>query len=1036
MGVSDPFIRRPVMTTLVMLSIFLCGVGGYHLLPVSDLPNVDFPTLQVSANLPGANPETMASSVALPLERQFSTIGGLDSMTSLNALGSSQITLQFSLSRDIDDAALDVQSAISRTLGRLPQDMPNPPTFRKVNPADMPILYLALSSEVLPLSEVNEFADTFIAQRISMINGVAQVMVFGSQKYAVRVQVDPQALAAKQLGLDEVAEAIRGANVNLPSGDLQGTHKAFVLQTNGQLLNAALYDPVIVSTHNGSPVRISDIGKSIDSVENNRIASWFNQVRAVVLAVQRQPGTNTVEVVDKIRKLLPTFREQMPAAMNLDILYDRSETIRASVNDVKFTLVLTISLVVMVIFLFLRNITATIIPSLALILSVVGTFAAMYLLGYSLDNLSLMALTLSVGFVVDDAIVMIENIVRHMEHGESPRQAAFTGSREIGFTIVSMTISLAAVFIPVLFMGGLMGRLLREFAVTISIAILISGFVSLTQTPALCSRFLRPASQHHTLFYNLLEGIFNGMLRVYDLSLRLVLRFRLVTLLSIIPLVYLTGHFFMVIPKGFLPSEDTSQISGTTEAAQGISFTDMRKHQMAVAEVVARNPAIEGFMSSMGAGGPTASSNAGRLFIHLKPREERKGVDDVIDELRAAVANIPGIRVFFQNPPTIRIGGLVSKSQYQMTLQSPDTDELYHYAPLFEARVRELPGFRDVTTDLLISNPEIRIEVDRDKASSLGVSARRVEETLYYAFGTRQVSSIYASNDEYNVILELAPEYQADPSVLSILYVRAENGDLIPLNTMATVTNSVGPLTVTHLGQLPAVTLSFNLEQGVALGDAVDRLKETATSVLPGSITTAMQGTAQAFEASMRGSGLLLIAAVLVIYIVLGILYESFIHPVTILSGLPSAGVGALLTLMLFKMDLNIYSIVGIIMLIGIVKKNAIMMIDFALDAQRSRGLAPAEAIYQACLIRFRPIMMTTMAALMGTLPIALGHGAGAEARRPLGLAVVGGLLVSQALTLYITPVFYIYMEKLRNLFARQPALESLNEEGAAEATL
>lgn len=1028
MGISDPFIKRPVMTTLVMLAIFLTGVAGYRLLPVSDLPNVDFPTILVSANLPGSNPENMASSVAMPLERQFSTIAGLDSMSSVNTLGLTQITLQFNLARDIDAAALDVQAAITSTLRQLPQDMPNPPTYRKVNPADQPILYLALSSTILPLSEVNEFADTFIAQRISMINGVAQVQVFGSQKYAVRVQANPRALASYRIGLDEVADAIRHANVNLPTGDLQGKHKAFVLQTNGQLENAAAYEPVIVTWRDKSPVRLRDVAKVIDSIENNRVSGWLRDVRAIVLAVQRQPGTNTVEVVDAIKQLLPSFREQMPAAMDLEILYDRSASIRESVDDVKFTLVLTISLVILVIFLFLRNLTATIIPSLALILSVVGTFSVMYLLEYSLDNLSLMALTLSVGFVVDDAIVMIENIVRHMEHGEKPRQAAFKGSREIGFTIISMTVSLAAVFIPVLFMGGIMGRLLREFSVTISVAILISGFISLSQTPALCSRFLRPPSDKHGFFYNSLEAIFNGMLWIYEVTLRLVLRLKLLTLLSMIPLLILTGYLFKVIPKGFLSSEDTSQILAITEAAQGISFEDMKIHQQEVAKVVMQEPAVRSFMSSVGAGGPNQSSNAGRLFIHLKPRDERKKVDDIIDDLRVQIARIPGIRVFLQNPPSIRVGGQQTKSQYQFTLQSPDIGQLHQYAPILEEKVRALEGFLDVTTDLQITNPEVKIDINRDRASVLGVTVQQIEDALYSAFGTRQVSTIYATNNQYRVILEVEPEFQMDPSLLSLLYVKGRDNELIPLDTIATVTKSVGPLSVNHLGQLPAVTVSFNLKQGYALGDAVTRVKEVADEVLPAGMSTSFQGTAQAFQASLRGAGWLLLTAIVVIYIVLGILYESFIHPITILSGLPSAGVGALVTLMLFGMELNIYSIVGVIMLIGIVKKNAIMMIDFAIEAQRHEGLSPGDAIYKAAVVRFRPIMMTTMAALMGTLPIALGLGAGSEARRPLGLAVVGGLLFSQALTLYITPVFYIYLERARLAFRRKDDLsEELN---------
>ncbi|MCG3198304.1 MAG: Multidrug resistance protein MdtB [bacterium] len=1022
------------MTTLVMLAILLTGIGGYFLLPVSDLPNVDFPTLLVSASLPGASPETIAGTVATPLERQFTTIAGLDSMSSVSSLGQTRITLQFDLGRDIDAAALDVQSAISRVIRSLPEDMPTPPSYRKVNPADQPILYLALSSSALPLSEVDEFADTFIAQRISMVNGVAQVSVYGSQKYAVRIRVNPESLASKEIGIDEVAEAIREANVNMPTGDLQGAHHAYTVESEGQLARAVLYEDVVVTWRDNSPVRISDLGEAADSVEDDRAAGWFNNERAIVLAIQRQPGTNTVEVVDNIRELLPTFEAQMPAAMKLNILSDRSRSIRESVHEVKFTLALTISLVILVIFLFLRNITATVIPSLALILSVVGSFAVMHLLGYSLNNLTLMALTLSVGFVVDDAIVMIENIVRHMEHGETPLEASFKGSREIGFTIVSMTLSLAAVFIPVLFMGGLMGRLLREFSVTIAMAILISGFVSLTQTPTLCSRFLRPAGNRHGILYNALERLFDGMLRAYEASLAWALRWRLLTFSILIPLVVLTGYLFVTMPKGFLPSEDIGQISAVTEAAQGISFEEMVRNQRGAAAIVEAEPGVQGFMSSVGTGGSTSTSNAGRMLIQLKPREERPGVEEIIQSLRRKTADLPGIRVFFQNPPSIRIGGQFTKSQYQFTLQSPDTENLYRHAPVLEERLRGIEGFQDVTSDLQISNPEARIQIDRDKAASLGVSVERIETALFSAYGSRQVSTIYGPNNEYQVILELAPEFQLDPTVLSRLYIRSRDGDLIPLETIATVRKSVGPLTVTHLGQLPAVTLSFSLAPGISLGTAVAKVNEAAREVLPAGINTSFQGTAQAFESSSRGLGYLLLAAILVIYIVLGILYESFIHPITILSGLPSAGVGALVTLLIFGMDLNVYSFVGIIMLVGIVKKNAIMMIDFAIEAQRASHLEPAEAIFRACVIRFRPIMMTTLAALMGTLPIALALGAGSEARRPLGLAVVGGLLVSQFLTLYITPVFYIYMEALRSFLRSHTPARQIEQEAVRMA--
>jgi len=1041
MSIAELFIRRPVATVLVMLAILLFGAIGYRALPVSDLPNVDFPTILVSANLPGASPETMASSVATPLERQFSTIAGLDSMTSSNVQGSTQVTLQFNLSRNIDAAAQDVQAAITQTSAQLPQNMPSPPSFRKVNPADQPILYLALGSPTLPLSDVDEYAETFLAQRISMVSGVAQVQVFGSQKYAVRVQLDPRELASRQLGINEVENAVERGNVNLPTGTLWGSHQAVTVQANGQLTDAAAYRPLIVAYRNGSPVRLEELGRVINSVENDKIASWFNGTRAVVLAILRQPGTNTVEVVDNIKALFPNFRALLPPAVSLNILYDRSVSIRDSVRDVKFTLFLTITLVVMVIFLFLRNLSATVIPSLALPMSIVGTFAVMYLLGYSLDNLSLMALTLSVGFVVDDAIVMLENIVRHMEMGEGVLEAAFRGAKEVGFTIVSMTLSLAAVFIPVLFLGGILGRLLHEFAVTIGAAILVSGFVSLTLTPMLCSRFLRPRhGEKHGRLFNAFERIHQGMLRAYDVSLQYALRHRLATMALSLFLVVATGYLFVKIPKGFLPSEDTGSIFIFTEAAEGISYEAMVQHQRLLADIVSQDKYVDNVMSSVGGGSASVAGNTnqGRIFIRLKPRATRPHVDQVIEELRPKLATVPGVKAYMQNLPPIRIGGQLTKSLYQFTLQSPDTEELYRSATLLEAKWRDVPGLQDVASDLQIKNPQINVVIDRDKASALGVSAQQVEDALYTAYGTRQISTIYAPNNEYRVIMELAPLYQRDPSALSLLYIRSNSGQLVPLNAVAGLTATLGPLSVNHLGQLPAVTLSFNLKPGVSLGDAVKRVDDLARANLPSTITTSFQGAAQAFESSLSGLGILLVMAILVIYIVLGILYESFIHPLTILSGLPSAGFGALLTLMLFHVELNLYGFVGMILLVGIVKKNAIMMIDFALEAQRTEGKSSAEAIYHGCLIRFRPIMMTTMAALMGTLPIALGFGAGAESRRPLGLAVVGGLLFSQVVTLYLTPVFYIYMESFQQWVARvfgkgrEPALATPPEAAIA----
>ena len=1052
MNLAELFIRRPIMTTLAMLAILLFGIIAYRALPVSNLPNVDYPTLQVSAALPGASPETMAAAVATPLEREFSTIAGLESMNSSSTQGGTQITMQFSMSRNIDAASQDVQAAIVRSQGRLPADMPAPPSYEKVNPADTPVLYMAVYSDTLAPSTVDDYADTLMAQRISTISGVAQVQLYGAQKFAVRVQLDPRALATRGIGVDEVTDAIKNANVNLPTGTLFGSHKSFVVQANGQLQNAAAYRPLIVAYRNGAPIRLEALGQVIDSVQNTKVVTWYNGINAMVLAIQRQPGTNTIEVVDNIRRLLPTFRKEIPQSIHLETLYDSSIAIRDSVDDVKFTLYLTLALVVMVIFLFLRNVSATIIPSLALPMSIVGTFSVMYLLGYTVDTLSLMALVLAVGFVVDDAIVMLENIVRHLEMGESVLEASLNGSKEISFTILSMTLSLAAVFIPVLFMGGILGRLLHEFSVTIMSAVLVSGVVSLTLTPMLCSRFLRHAKpEEHGFLFNLFERGFEGVLKAYDWSLQKVLRFRFVTLMLSLAIIGVTVWLFIRIPKGFLPSEDSGFIFGVTMAQQGISFDSMKDHQKALTRIVVADPKVQNVMSFAGAGGPGGGGNSGFFFLNLKERPTGRtqmiewakdrlhiayphdpklryiDTDQVLQELRPQLFQIPGIMAFMQNPPPIQIGGYLTKAQYQYTLQGPDTRELYREAEKLQGALSTVPGLQDVNTDLQVNNPQVNVEIDRDKANARGVSAFQVENALETAYSSRQISTILTPNNEYWVLAEILPQYQMDPQAISLLYIHSSSGQLVPLNSVARLSQSLGPLVVNHAGQLPSVTVSFNLKPGTSLGDAVNRVDEIARQTLPADISRNFAGTAQQFQSSLVGMSVLLLITILVIYIVLGILYESFIHPLTILSGLPSAALGALLTLMYFGKELDLYGFVGIIMLVGIVKKNAIMMIDFALDAERNAGKSTRDAIYYGALVRFRPIMMTTMAALMGTLPIAIGFGTGAESRRPLGLCVVGGLVFSQLITLYITPVYYTYLDSfqkwMQGLFGRKETL-------------
>ncbi len=1016
MNISEPFIQRPVATSLLMAGVVLMGMLGYFLLPISALPAVDFPTISVTAQYPGASPEVMVSTVTTPLERRFGQISGLQGMNSVSSFGNSAITLQFTLDRDIDAAAQDVQAAINAAGGVLPKDLPNPPTYAKVNPADTPILTLALTSDTLPLEKVNDLADTTLAQKLSEVPGVGMVSIEGNQKPAVRVRINPPALAALGLGLEDVRAALQQNNVNAPKGSFDGARQSYAIGANDQLFSAPEFGDLVVAYHNNAPVRIKDLGQVIDNVENVRLAGWVGSKPAVIVDVQRQPGANIIQTADLVKALLPKLSANLPLSVMVGILSDRTATIRASVKDVQFTLLLTIALVVMVIFVFLRKFWATVIPSVALPLAIIGTFGVMKLVGFTLDNLSLMALTIATGFVVDDAIVMIENIVRFIELGEKPMDAALKGARQIGFTVISLSVSLIAVFIPLLFMTGIVGRLFREFAITLSISVAVSALVSLTLTPMMCARLLKSErEEQHGRFYVWTERMFDALLGAYEAGLKWVMRHQFFTLMVAVGTLVGTIWLYMVIPKGLLPQQDTGLILGVTDSAQSISFRAMRDRQRAVSDIVQRDPDVASVASIIGAGTVNATVNTGRLYITLKPRDERRAsAGQIVDRLRAATRDVEGISLFMQAVQDVQIDSRISRTQYQYTLQDADEAELAEQAPRFLAKLRTLPELTDVASDQQSGGLQISVDIDREQASRYNVAPQAIDDTLYDAFGQRQVSIIFTQLNQYRVILEVEPRFQLTPASLSQIYVKSSTGQMVRLSSFATLQEVTAPLAIAHEGQFPAVTLSFNLQPGSALGHAVTAIQKAQAEIgLPETVVTTFSGSAAEFRSSLTSEPFLILAAIVVIYIVLGVLYESYIHPITILSSLPSAGVGALLALIVFGYDLSLIALIGIILLIGIVKKNAIMMIDFALEAERVEGLPPEQSIYQACLLRFRPIMMTTMAALLGALPLALGNGTGSELRKPLGVSIVGGLLVSQFLTLYTTPVIYLYLDRL-----------------------